>query len=111
MIWSIQEKSPDPHHIYNSHVVVDDKGCIVANYHKMHLFNVNIPGGPVLSESENTSPGDKLVVCESPAGCLGLSVCYDLRFPHLYQELTFRMGAQVLLVSFDDCKILESLHE
>jgi predicted amidohydrolase len=49
-------------------------------------------------ESRSTAPGGQLVACDSPAGRLGLSVCYDLRFPELYQRLTFDMGAQLLLV-------------
>lgn len=96
---ALQEQGPDEDHIYNCHVIVDDKGDIVAEYRKIHLFDVNIPGGAILMESGFTSPGSKFVTCNSPAGKLGLSVCYDLRFPQLYQKLVFEMGANVLLVS------------
>ncbi|PRW59651.1 nitrilase 2 isoform A [Chlorella sorokiniana] len=93
-----QEKGPDSEHLYNCHVIIDDRGSIVASYRKIHLFNVDVPGGPVLMESRFTAAGDRLAACDSPAGRLGLSVCYDLRFPELYQRLAWDMGAQVLLV-------------
>ena len=67
-------------------------------YRKIHLFDVAIPNGPILMESSYTLPGDKLVmVRNTPLGNLGLSTCYDLRFPELYRELR-RMGSEILLV-------------
>ncbi|KAK9811273.1 hypothetical protein WJX72_001005 [[Myrmecia] bisecta] len=93
-----QETGPDSDHLYNCHVIVDDKGSIAAAYRKVHLFNVDVPNGPVLMESKTTAPGTELVACDSPVGRLGLSVCYDLRFPELYQRLAFDMAAQILLV-------------
>lgn len=59
------------------------------------------PNSPSLGPSPAcrfTAAGERLVACDSPAGRLGLSVCYDLRFPELYQRLTYELGAQVLLV-------------
>ncbi|PSC76452.1 nitrilase 2 [Micractinium conductrix] len=93
-----QEAGPDPGHLYNTHVVISSSGEVAATYRKVHLFNVDVPGGPVLMESRFTAPGERLAVCDSPAGRLGLSVCYDLRFPELYQRLAFDLGAQLLLV-------------
>lgn len=93
-----QETSPDPERVYNSHLIVNDQGEVSAVYRKIHLFTVDIPKGPVLMESRYTAPGTGLVTCDSPAGKLGLSTCYDLRFPELYQRLVFEKGAQVLLV-------------
>ena len=61
-------------------------------------FDVDVPGGPVLKESKSTAPGGAVVVTDSPAGRLGVTVCYDLRFPELYQRLRFSEKAQVLLV-------------
>lgn len=85
--------------IYNTHVIIDDKGKIQAFYHKIHLFDVSLPDKKVeLRESNTTSPGTKLVVCDSPVGKLGLSICYDLRFPEMYVELVQKHGAQVLLM-------------
>jgi predicted amidohydrolase len=93
-----QEKGPDLKHLFNCHVIINADGEIAASYRKIHLFNVDVPGGPVLMESRFTSPGTGLATCDSPVGRLGLSVCYDLRFPSVYQRLAFDLGAEILLV-------------
>ena len=93
-----QESGPDPDHVYNAHVIVSDKGKIAAVYRKIHLFDVDIPDGPTLLESRFTAPGACMACCEAPAGRLGLSTCYDLRFPELYQHLVYDHGATILLV-------------
>lgn len=80
--------------VFNTHLVIDDEGMTRATYRKIHLFDVEVPNGPVLLESRYTMPGSELVVADSPAGRLGLSTCYDLRFPELYARLVER-GAQV----------------
>lgn len=82
----------DSEHIYNTHLVVNDKGEITARYHKIHLFSMG-----KLDESKTITAGNNIISTSSPVGELGLSVCYDLRFPELYTSL-MRMGAQVLLV-------------
>jgi predicted amidohydrolase len=85
--------------VYNTHIIINEQGDIVAKYRKIHLFDVSIPAQNVeLKESNTTAPGNSLVVCDSPVGKLGLTTCYDVRFPEQYTELTQRMGAQVLLV-------------
>jgi len=68
-----------------------------ARYDKIHLFDVEVPGGEVHRESRATEPGTDPVVVETAAGRLGLSVCYDLRFPELYRELA-RRGATLFAV-------------
>ena len=83
--------------VYNTCVVVDPEGQIRGAYRKIHLFDVHIPGRAELMESAATAPGRDLVVCDSPLGRLGLSVCYDVRFPELYRELAAR-GAELLMV-------------
>lgn len=93
-----QEKSRDATKLHNCHVIIDHEGRTVTSYRKIHLFNVDIPGGPVLMEGKFTAPGTGLVACKSPAGRLGLSICYDLRFPEVYQRLTYDLGAEILLV-------------
>ncbi|KAG2423634.1 hypothetical protein HXX76_015151 [Chlamydomonas incerta] len=93
-----QEVGPDPQHIYNTHVVVDDRGEVAAVYRKIHLFDVDVPNGPLLMESRTTAPGREAVVVDSPAGRLGLTTCYDLRFPELFAHLAWERGAQVLAV-------------
>ncbi|XP_038893375.1 deaminated glutathione amidase, chloroplastic/cytosolic [Benincasa hispida] len=93
-----QEKGPDDQHFYNTHVIVDDTGTIRSSYRKIHLFDVDVPGGRVYKESSYTKAGEDIVAVDSPIGRLGLTVCYDLRFPELYQHLRFQHNAQVLLV-------------
>lgn len=105
-----QETGPDPQHIYNCHVVLDPSGETAAWYRKIHLFDVDVPNGPILMESRTTAAGDKLAVCPSPAGVLGLTVCYDLRFPDVYQRLAWDMGAQVLLVPSAFTKVTGAAH-
>lgn len=58
-------------------------------------FDVDVPGGPVLMESRSTAPGSSVVAVDSPVGRLGVTVCYDLRFPELYQRLRFEHGCEV----------------
>lgn len=86
-----------PTHFHNTHVLVDDNGRVLAAYRKAHLFDVDVPGGKSFRESEFTRPGSELVTCDVDGVRVGLSVCYDLRFPGFYAALR-DAGAQVLLV-------------
>ncbi|KAF9170561.1 Nitrilase [Mortierella sp. AD010] len=98
-IWcavGVHEKSPFPGKLYNTHVVINDQGSIIESYRKIHLFDVDIPNGPRLMESQNTVAGDKLVApVSTPVGKVGLGICYDLRFPELALGLR-RQGAEIL---------------
>ncbi len=99
----LQEPGPDADHIYNTHVIMDHHGHIQATYRKIHLFNVDVPDGPVLLECNSTAAGDKLVTVDlfphlQGPHRLGLSICYDVRFPEMYQHLTYDMGATLLAV-------------
>ena len=77
-----------PTKAYNAHVVLDAAGATAAVYRKVHLFDVEIPGGAVLRESSYTAPGaDALVAVDTPAGRLGLATCYDMRFPEMFAAL------------------------
>ncbi|AES63039.2 carbon-nitrogen family hydrolase [Medicago truncatula] len=105
-----QEKGSDPRHLFNTHVVVDDTGKIQTTYRKIHLFDVDVPGGRVYKESNFTESGKDIVAVDSPIGRLGLSVCYDLRFPELYQLLRFQHGAQILLVPAAFTKVTGEAH-
>jgi nitrilase len=79
-------------------LVYDAAGERVARYDKIHLFDVDIPGrAESYRESANVAPGSRPTVLDTPAGRLGLSVCYDVRFPELYRELS-AAGAQLLSV-------------
>jgi predicted amidohydrolase len=83
---------------YNTAVVIDPRGELAATYRKIHLFDVDIPGGAVLRESDATAAGNDRVVVEIDDAKVGLSICYDLRFAELYRELVLDRGAEVLLV-------------
>jgi len=83
--------------VYNTSVVYDPSGELRAVYRKLHLFDVDVPGGAVFKESDTVTAGDQAVVVDTGVGRLGLSICYDLRFPALYQALR-QGGAQVVLV-------------
>jgi len=91
------EKSAVESKVYNTHVIVDSEGNIVDYYRKLHLFDVDIPNGPRLLESSYTVAGDRLVTVDSPIGVLGLTTCYDMRFPGLFSTLR-RKGAEIFLV-------------
>ena len=79
-------------------LVFNDKGQRVGRYDKIHLFDVNVPGSDErYEESATIEPGEDPLVLETPFGRLGLSVCYDVRFPELYRRLT-RAGMDVLAV-------------
>jgi nitrilase len=79
-------------------VVYDSAGSRVARYDKIHLFDVDIPGRVErYRESAHVAPGSQTVVVETPVGCVGLSVCYDIRFPELFRRLS-AAGAEILTV-------------
>lgn len=81
----------------NRSFLVNDMGEIVARYDKIHMFDVDLPNGESYRESKNYQPGATAIVAETPWGPLGMSVCYDLRFPYLYRALA-KAGAQMLTV-------------
>jgi predicted amidohydrolase len=85
---------------FNAHVIVDASGEIRASYRKIHLFDVDMGdvNGPVLMESATAAAGETLVTCDSPAGKLGLTVCYDLRFPEMFARLRYELGCEMMLV-------------
>jgi len=83
---------------YNTAVVVAPDGGVVARYRKIHLFDVDIPGGATLRESDTTAAGDEPVVVEVDGWKVGVTICYDVRFPELYRRLVLERGAEVLLV-------------
>lgn len=94
---SLAETSADPACPFNTSVLVDPQGRIAAAYRKIHLFDVAVDDGPVDTESARVSAGDAAVVADVDGVRLGLSVCYDLRFPELYRTLALA-GAEVFAV-------------
>ncbi len=83
---SVPLASPDPGKVYNSCLVYDEKGKQVARYDKIHLFSLRL-GNDRFAEEKTIKAGDKVVTVDSPFGCIGLSICYDLRFPELYRMM------------------------
>jgi predicted amidohydrolase len=81
----------------NRSFLIDGEGEVRATYDKLHLFDVERPTGESWRESASYAPGETAVVAETPAGPLGLTICYDLRFPDLYRALT-DAGALVLAI-------------
>lgn len=89
----IREKGRDK--VVNRSFVLDPDGRIVARYDKIHLFDVEIKDGQMYRESATVEPGTRAVIAQLPWGRIGLSICYDLRFPHLYRALA-QGGAEML---------------
>jgi predicted amidohydrolase len=81
----------------NRGFLIDNSGNIRARYDKIHLFDVDLPTGESWRESNAYAPGEGSVVADTPAGPLGLSICYDMRFPALFQALS-QAGARILSV-------------
>jgi len=89
-------KGDSAHRVANTSLLYDAAGKRVARYDKIHLFDVTVPGrNERYLESKHVTPGESLVVADTPVGRLGLSVCYDMRFPELYRALVAR-GAEWL---------------
>jgi predicted amidohydrolase len=81
----------------NRSYLVDPGGAVVARYDKIHMFDVDLAGGESYRESNAFRPGGRAVLGETPWGVLGMTVCYDLRFPHLYRALA-QAGADFLAI-------------
>lgn len=81
----------------NRSLLIDPTGAVAARYDKLHVFDVDLPGGETYRESASVRPGDAAVVADTPWGRLGLSICYDVRFPHLYRGLA-KAGASLIAV-------------
>ncbi len=93
---SIPEPSAVANKVHNTSVAIDPNGEIITSYRKLHLFDIDIPGTVTLKESDNIVSGHDVCLAQTELGPIGMSICYDLRFPELYRELTVQ-GARVLL--------------
>jgi predicted amidohydrolase len=83
--------------IANRSFLISPAGLIEARFDKIHMFDVQLAGGESYRESKNYQAGDAVVLAELPWGTLGLTVCYDLRFPHVYRALA-KAGADFLAI-------------
>lgn len=97
LVGSFHRASDQPPKSHNTSVLIDASGAIHATYDKIHLFDIDIPGQVSFRESDDIVPGTQPVVATLGNTRIGLSVCYDLRFPELYRELA-RMGAELLTI-------------
>jgi predicted amidohydrolase len=87
----------DDGRMFNRSVLISDEGRVIAAYDKIHMFDATLPSGTVIKESSAYRPGERAVTAETPWGRLGMTVCYDLRFPQLYRALA-RSGATMLAI-------------
>jgi predicted amidohydrolase len=97
LLGSFNERSEDPGRCHNTSVLFGPDGSRLAAYRKIHLFDVDVSPEVRFSESATVKPGEDTVVVSTELGRLGLTVCYDLRFPRLYQRLRDE-GAELLTV-------------
>jgi predicted amidohydrolase len=96
LIGSIAIKS-SAEKILNRSYIIDDFGNIISRYDKIHLFDIKLSEQESYLESATVQGGEKAVICKTSFGCLGHTICYDLRFPHLYRDLS-KAGAEILFV-------------
>jgi nitrilase len=95
---TIPLRSDNPAKVYAASLMYNAKGEVVARYDKIHLFDVVLSENQeIYTESDTTVHGKQPVVVDTPFGRVGMSVCYDLRFPELYRRLS-EQGAQILLI-------------
>jgi deaminated glutathione amidase len=87
----------DADRIANRSYLIAADGSVVASYDKIHMFDVTLPDGKVIRESSAYCPGERATIADTPWGKIGLTVCYDLRFPHLYRALA-KAGARYLTI-------------
>ena len=83
--------------IHNCGFVIDDLGTLRSHYNKIHLFDIQLSADEVYKESDIVIPGQELSMIDTPVGLLGHTICYDLRFPQLYRDLS-KAGAEILAI-------------
>jgi len=94
---SILEKVPGQPKMFNTCTLFNPEGEITGKYRKIHLFDIEVKGGPAMTESSTKESGGKVIVCETDLGKIGLSICYDMRFPELYRIMALK-GATLVFV-------------
>lgn len=97
LVGSLALKLGDDKRLCNRSFLIGSDGAIVARYDKIHMFDVNLADGNTFRESETYRPGDATSVADTPWGPLGLTICYDVRFPYLYRALA-HAGAGIITV-------------
>ncbi len=106
---SLIEKSEDPDRFYNTSLVFDPSGNLIGKYRKIHLFDIDVPDQVTEKESQIILPGDRLVLVKLPECILGMSICFDVRFPEMYRQLA-AAGAEMLVVPAAFAKATGRVH-
>ena len=83
--------------IFNTSYVFDPSGSRIARHRKVHLFDIDVPGGQYFKESDILSPGDSVTVFDTPFGKMGVCICFDIRFPRMFYEMR-KMGVRMVFV-------------
>jgi len=96
-VGSLALKLPNEDRFTNRSFIIDPAGQIVAHYDKIHMFDVTLSETEQYHESDGYRPGDQAVIAETSFGKIGMTICYDIRFPHLYLGLA-KSGASILLI-------------
>ena len=102
---NIKEKN----NIFNRSVLINDKGKIVSRYNKIHLFSVKLPNKEIYNENKYFVPGKRISLSTLPWGKVGMTICYDLRFPNLYRKLA-QKGAYFISIPAAFTKFTGELH-
>jgi predicted amidohydrolase len=97
LIGSVSCRDEDEDRLANRSVLVGPDGGVIAAYDKLHMFVADLPGGESPREGDTYRPGSRAVVADAPFGRVGMTVCYDVRFPALYRRLA-KAGARILTV-------------
>ena len=92
---SISEVNPQGDRRFNTTVMLNPKGEVVAKYRKLHTFDITMPDGTETHESHRVKPGDQIVTVQTDMGHLGFAICYDIRFPELFRAMALQ-GAQII---------------
>ena len=97
LIGSVAVAVDDSGKTMNRSLLINPQGVIAARYDKIHLFDVRLPNGETYAESAKMLHGDKAILAHTPLAAIGMTICYDVRFPHLYRALA-KSGAQIITV-------------
>ena len=108
LLGSLGVRAPDGR-IFNRAYLLDPAGVVAARYDKIHMFDVELDAGRPLRESATIAPGDQAVTATTDFGTIGLSICYDLRFPQLYRRLA-QAGAEILAIPAAFTKMTGTAH-
>ena len=96
-VGSLALKLPDDDRFTNRSFMIDPSGQIIAQYDKIHMFDVTLSETEQYRESDGYRAGDHAVIADTAFGKIGMTICYDIRFPHLYRGLA-KSGASILLI-------------